>query len=82
MSELKPCPFCGGNDVHVHTTKTDNGIDIGSKIVCYGCLAVFCQAEACSIDENEERWQTSYANKELADEYEHFKRFMEQEGEG
>ena len=29
----------------------------------------------------EEWWQTSYADKELADEYERFKRFMEQEGE-
>lgn len=28
----------------------------------------------------EEWWQTSYADKELSDEYERFKRFIEQEG--
>ena len=48
--KLKPCPFCGGTDVHV--------IDEGnfSFIECADCLGAFYQREACCVEDNVEAW--------------------------
>lgn len=47
MSELKPCPFCGGTDLHLGSF-SGWGNDV---IVCYECLAVFsCRKITCEED--------------------------------
>ena len=50
MEELKPCPFCGCDDVQI--------IDQGnfSFVECEGCLAAFYQREACCIEDNIAAW--------------------------
>ena len=50
MQKLKPCPFCGGNDVSV--------VDEGnfSFIECADCLGAFYQREACCVEDNVEAW--------------------------
>ena len=51
MSEkLKPCPFCGGTNIHVKDNLT------WSYICCYDCLASFWQQEACDVEDNIEAW--------------------------
>lgn len=45
--ELKPCPFCGGNDLHIESF-SGWGADV---IICYDCLATFSQQEiTCEED--------------------------------
>lgn len=50
--ELKPCPFCGSTDVHIHEKETKTF----SYICCYECLASFWQQEACDVEDNIEAW--------------------------
>lgn len=50
--DLKPCPFCGCADVNV----VDDDEGNFSFIECSGCLGVFYQREACSIEDNVEAW--------------------------
>ena len=46
---LKPCPFCGGTDLHLESF-SGWGADV---IVCYDCLATFSQQEiTCEDDLN------------------------------
>ena len=36
MSDIKPCPFCGGNDLNVqHSTEDREGVP--SNIICEDC---------------------------------------------
>lgn len=51
MDKLKPCPFCGGKDIHVRIIKNDDDMEISSQIECYDCLSIFYQAEACCHEE-------------------------------
>ena len=45
--KLKPCPFCGGTDLHLRSFFSPDS-DI---IVCYDCLATFSQQElTCEED--------------------------------
>lgn len=56
---LKPCPFCGSDDVHLtETILTIGGEETGvkSEVFCYGCLGTFSQQEACSPEEVAEAW--------------------------
>ena len=47
MIELKPCPFCGGTDLHLEFF---SGCE-ADAIVCYDCLATFSQQEiTCEED--------------------------------
>lgn len=47
MDKLKPCPFCGGTDLHLESF-SGWGADV---IVCYDCLATFSQQElTCEED--------------------------------
>ena len=48
--KLKPCPFCGGNDVSV----VDKGYF--SFIECADCLGAFYQREACCVEDNVKAW--------------------------
>lgn len=50
--KLKPCPFCGGIDVHIEEDPHYHG----SYIQCYECLASFYQAEAICIEDNVRAW--------------------------
>ena len=50
MKKLKPCPFCGGNNVAIFDKETF------SYIECPDCLGRFYQAEACSVEDNIEAW--------------------------
>lgn len=52
---LERCPFCGDSDVHLMVTFNELG-PAASHVVCYGCLAVFCQAEATCPEETAEAW--------------------------
>ena len=60
MQKLKPCPFCGGTDVHVIDKTTFSFIE------CNDCLASFHQIEACSVDDNVEAWNKRPETKEEA----------------
>lgn len=47
MSELKPCPFCGGTEIHVETLiERSRGRFI--PFCCYECLTSFYQQEDCA----------------------------------
>ena len=48
--KLKPCPFCGGANIHIKDNRT------WSYICCYECLASFWQQEACNVEDNIEAW--------------------------
>lgn len=48
--DLKPCPFCGGKDIHIED-KED-----WSYVLCYDCLASFWQQEATCPEDNAEAW--------------------------
>lgn len=49
---LKPCPFCGGTDIHIIRTECGKS----AKIECYDCLASFFQMEACCEDDLADAW--------------------------
>ena len=49
---LKPCPFCGGTDLHLESF-SGWGAD---AIVCYDCLATFSQQEITCEDDLIEAW--------------------------
>ena len=59
MDKLKPCPFCGGSDIHVEIDG-----DLGSYICCYDCLSSFWQQEACCEEDNIVAW-----NRRTSDEH-------------
>ena len=47
MNELKPCPFCGGTDLHFRSVFAPDS----DVIICYDCLASFSQQElTCEED--------------------------------
>ncbi len=50
--KLKPCPFCGGTDLHL-VNSSGFGADV---IICYECLAVFTQQEITCEDDLIEAW--------------------------
>lgn len=56
MEKLKPCPFCGGKNIHVEYEVDDYGYERGSYICCYDCLASFYQQEACCDEDNIKAW--------------------------
>lgn len=47
--KLKPCPFCGGTDLHLIDTDTQ-------YLICYDCLSWFTQAEAVCEEDLIEAW--------------------------
>lgn len=59
MKELKPCPFCGGSNIHVESV--DN---LRSYICCYDCLSSFWQQEACCEEDNIDAWNRRASNAE------------------
>ena len=52
IGELKPCPFCGGTDLHLESF-SGWGADV---IVCYNCLATFSQQEITCEEDLIEAW--------------------------
>lgn len=52
MDKLKPCPFCGGTDLHLESF-SGWGNDV---IVCYECLATFSQQEIICEEDLIEAW--------------------------
>ena len=52
MIDLKPCPFCGGTDLHLESF-SGWGDDV---IVCYECLAIFSQQEITCEEDLIEAW--------------------------
>lgn len=59
-TELKPCPFCGGNDLRMESF-SGWGADV---IICYDCLAIFSQKEITCKEDLTEAW-----NRRANDEY-------------
>lgn len=57
MTELKPCPFCGGKNIHLERIEEQ-----GSYICCYDCLGSFWQQEACCEEDNIEAWNRRVSN--------------------
>ena len=49
---LKPCPFCGGTDLHLESF-SGWGADV---IICYDCLATFSQQEITCEEDLIEAW--------------------------
>ena len=49
-TELKNCPFCGGDDLHVEKW------DLGTRICCYDCMIAFWKADATSEKDHKEAW--------------------------
>ena len=47
---LKPCPFCGGNNLRI------NSDALGGRIECYECLSVYWKAEIVSEDDLINAW--------------------------
>lgn len=52
---LESCPFCGSSAVHMHLRYVGESL-VGSIIQCYGCLAVFCYAEATCPEDTADAW--------------------------
>jgi Lar family restriction alleviation protein len=40
MSELKPCPFCGGENIHVDEYEHEAGKRWRGRVVCLDCMAM------------------------------------------
>ena len=58
MTELKPCPFCGGTDIHI----VENGPD-GFSITCKDCNAwVDNIFEDMTKEQAIELWNRRYLN--------------------
>ena len=54
MDKLKPCPFCGGADLHLKFLNFSGwGADV---IVCYDCLAIFSQQEITCEEDLIDAW--------------------------
>jgi hypothetical protein len=58
---LDACPFCGDSDVHLLMLLEDSA-PVASNVVCYGCLAVFGQAEATCPEDTAEAWNRRKQN--------------------
>ncbi len=54
--KLKPCPFCGSDDIHIKVHRNKHQEEVGAQIECYGCLSVYVQVEACSQEELIQAW--------------------------
>lgn len=59
MTKLKPCPFCGGTDLHLKSF-FGGGAD---AVICYDCLAIFSQQEITCEEDLVEAW-----NRRVKDE--------------
>ena len=59
MAELKPCPFCGGTNIHIESWN-DPTDEMGSYVCCYDCLASFWQQEACCQEDTIAAWNRRY----------------------
>jgi len=55
-NELKPCPFCGGDDVEFVPLYNNDCDKVGGKIRCNCCLSTFVHPEANDDDELVEYW--------------------------
>lgn len=60
--KLKPCPFCGSDEVHIRVLRNEKYEEIGAQIECYGCLSIYGQAEACCQEELVEAWNRRAEN--------------------
>ena len=60
MEELKPCPFCGGRNIHIEHMDDEEPY---TYICCYDCLASFWQQEAVCEEDNVKAW-----NRRVTDE--------------
>ena len=49
MEQLKPCPFCGGTDLHIEETDY-------VYLICYDCLSWFTQAEITCREDLIDAW--------------------------
>lgn len=47
MTELKPCPFCGGEDIHIGWTDFDSGVIF---VECETC-GMYCEPKDCYANE-------------------------------
>ena len=56
MADLRPCPFCGGTNIHIEYETDDYGNETWTYICCYGCLSSFFQQEACCDEDNVKAW--------------------------
>ena len=65
--DLKPCPFCGGTNIHVEYEQDDFGNETGSYILCYDCLASFFQQEACDAEDNVKAWNRRVGESDGSD---------------
>ena len=67
MSDLKPCPFCGGTNIHVESEIDDFGNETWSYICCYDCLSSFFHQEACCEEDNIRAWNRRVGKDERSD---------------
>lgn len=63
MSELKPCPFCSGKNLHIESF-SGWGNDV---IICYDCLSIFSQMEITCEDDLVDAWNKR-ADKEKSND--------------
>lgn len=87
MSELKPCPFCGGEATYLHIIEIEiNGKMYPVDMHEYGCDNVGCSvlpsAKTLSKEQAAEWWNTRAKDKrieELTEQLEQLERELQQE---
>lgn len=55
MDKLKPCPFCGGEDIKFYAFKIDPEVEI----ICNNCGAMFSKLICCIAETQEEHEQNA-----------------------
>lgn len=55
-NKLKPCPFCGSDDVHIRVHCNEEGEEVGAQIECYGCVSIYVHSEAINQEELVSAW--------------------------
>ncbi len=54
--KLKPCPFCGSDDVYIRVHCNEEGEEVGAQIECHGCVSIYVHSEAINLKELVSAW--------------------------
>jgi Lar family restriction alleviation protein len=71
MSELKPCPFCGGNRIQYQISGyfqpwTHDGMKLWYHCSCFDCGAELDQGDAQTMKKAAEQWDSRAEGKDKA----------------